>query len=402
MTGRKVVASNNAQIRALAQQIRALATNTQVQAWAQSIYDASPDIVVVPPTIPTAAILQLFEHDDYKGKIFSTNAPVQNLSWLGFNDTASSADVVGRWEVFADADFGGRRTVLEPGKYPSLRAVGINDSISSCRPVETSPTVSPSSPPSLKRYVCSFGGSPDPVCDYVNIRFLPCWGTTEIPQMIDQMVRTKALGVPEVVMNTDWLMWSHDGIPVTYLGSSVAIPRLVALCDAAKAAGVLNMIKFWIMPDEPARDAKISEQDFRRCALDMLAVSAMYQELVGVRLAVIYGDENDRRLAMDLMGLIGFDHYDMGARILDGVYSELEGKLSAGQSLMAVPGMYTLDHKPMEIEAFLAYMQAHPRVQMMMVFLYDIAQGGYGFNGTAGRVLAVSQAIKRMNSTEAP
>jgi uncharacterized protein YcfJ len=39
----------------------------------------------------------------------------------------------GRWEICADTNFAGPCTVLRPGQYPSLRAMGLNDRISSVR-----------------------------------------------------------------------------------------------------------------------------------------------------------------------------------------------------------------------------------------------------------------------------
>jgi uncharacterized protein YcfJ len=44
--------------------------------------------------------------------------------------------VVGqRWEACEDTRFQGRCTVLRPGQYPSLTAMGLNDRISSVRPI---------------------------------------------------------------------------------------------------------------------------------------------------------------------------------------------------------------------------------------------------------------------------
>jgi uncharacterized protein YcfJ len=54
----------------------------------------------------------------------------------GLNDRASSVVVVGqRWQACEGARFAGRCTVLRPGQYPSLAAMGLNDRISSVRPL---------------------------------------------------------------------------------------------------------------------------------------------------------------------------------------------------------------------------------------------------------------------------
>ena len=61
---------------------------------------------------------------------------VWNFERYGFNDRASSAVVNrGRWEVCENARFQGRCTVLRPGSYESLSGMGMNNRISSVRPV---------------------------------------------------------------------------------------------------------------------------------------------------------------------------------------------------------------------------------------------------------------------------
>lgn len=85
---------------------------------------------------PAAAQITFYEHDNFEGRSFVARRAVENLSEIGFNDLASSA-VVGpqRWEVCPDAGFRGNCTVLRPGSYPSLRALGLNDKVSSARTV---------------------------------------------------------------------------------------------------------------------------------------------------------------------------------------------------------------------------------------------------------------------------
>lgn len=84
----------------------------------------------------TAAQAQItfYESDDYRGRAFTTNQPVNNLGSYGFNDRASSVVVTsGRWEVCDNSNFGGECVVLRSGNYPSLRAMGLNDQVSSTR-----------------------------------------------------------------------------------------------------------------------------------------------------------------------------------------------------------------------------------------------------------------------------
>jgi uncharacterized protein YcfJ len=83
-----------------------------------------------------AAQVTLYEHDGFQGQSFTTSKQVGNLDRYGFNDRASSVVVQrDRWEVCEDARFSGRCIVLQPGRYPSLSAMGLNDRVSSVRMV---------------------------------------------------------------------------------------------------------------------------------------------------------------------------------------------------------------------------------------------------------------------------
>jgi hypothetical protein len=86
------------------------------------------------------AQIALFENDNYNGRTFRSSNSVSNLNDLGFNDRASSAIVRGgRWQICEDAYFAGRCETLGPGEYPSLRAMGLNDKVSSVRELGWTP-----------------------------------------------------------------------------------------------------------------------------------------------------------------------------------------------------------------------------------------------------------------------
>ena len=77
-----------------------------------------------------SAQVTFFENDGYGGRAFTTQAQVTDFSRLGFNDRASSVQVLGgRWEVCEDANFSGRCVVLRAGRYPSLTAMNLNDRV---------------------------------------------------------------------------------------------------------------------------------------------------------------------------------------------------------------------------------------------------------------------------------
>ncbi|MDO8248146.1 MAG: beta/gamma crystallin-related protein [Rhodoferax sp.] len=95
-------------------------------------------LAVAAVAIATHAVAQvtLYEHEGFQGRSFTTERQLGNLDRYGFNDRASSVEVLGdRWEVCEDVRFRGRCTVLRPGRYPSLGAMGLNDRVTSVRAV---------------------------------------------------------------------------------------------------------------------------------------------------------------------------------------------------------------------------------------------------------------------------
>jgi uncharacterized protein YcfJ len=82
------------------------------------------------------AQIVFYEHDDFNGRSFTAERQIGDFSRFGFNDRASSIVVLRqRWEVCTDARFGGECVVVRPGRYPSLSSLGLNDRVSSVRPV---------------------------------------------------------------------------------------------------------------------------------------------------------------------------------------------------------------------------------------------------------------------------
>src|SRR5450830_1822192 len=95
-------------------------------------------IVAATLTLSAQAMAQiiLYENNGWRGRTFSTAHEVGDLNRYGFNDKASSIIVEnGRWEICDNAGFGGKCMILQKGNYPSLSSMGMNDRISSLRPV---------------------------------------------------------------------------------------------------------------------------------------------------------------------------------------------------------------------------------------------------------------------------
>jgi len=83
------------------------------------------------------AQVTLFQDDGFQGRRFTANGPVENFANSGFNDEVSSIEVRGGpWQVCTDAYFRGQCVTLRPGNYPSIGSLGLNDKISSVRPLE--------------------------------------------------------------------------------------------------------------------------------------------------------------------------------------------------------------------------------------------------------------------------
>ncbi|MEO5700801.1 MAG: beta/gamma crystallin-related protein [Casimicrobiaceae bacterium] len=82
------------------------------------------------------AQIVLYDDDNFRGRSFAVDQPVDDFFNVGYNDRASSATVRGgTWQICSDANFRGRCVNLTPGDYPSLAAVGLNDRVSSVRAV---------------------------------------------------------------------------------------------------------------------------------------------------------------------------------------------------------------------------------------------------------------------------
>ncbi len=84
-----------------------------------------------------SAQVTFYENEGFRGRVFNTAKSVNNFQRIGFNDRASSVVVdQGNWEVCEDAGFHGHCVVLRQGSYDSLRGLGLDDRISSVRPVD--------------------------------------------------------------------------------------------------------------------------------------------------------------------------------------------------------------------------------------------------------------------------
>jgi uncharacterized protein YcfJ len=107
-----------------------------------------------------AARITFYEGANFSGRAFTTAESVWNFSG-SFNDRASSVLIEqGHWEVCEHARFEGRCVVLRPGRYPSLRQVGMDNTISSARMVPAGTEPSAARPPGHGGVPPGHGGMP--------------------------------------------------------------------------------------------------------------------------------------------------------------------------------------------------------------------------------------------------
>jgi uncharacterized protein YcfJ len=84
----------------------------------------------------TMAQVTFYQNENYQGGTFTTDKSVENFRRFGFNDKAASVVVAGQtWEVCDNVRFSGRCTVLRPGQYPSLAAMGLSGRVTSVRDI---------------------------------------------------------------------------------------------------------------------------------------------------------------------------------------------------------------------------------------------------------------------------
>ncbi|MCB1278904.1 beta/gamma crystallin-related protein [Prosthecobacter sp.] len=88
------------------------------------------------PAGATDPAIKVYEHANLGGwQLAFIGEQVNNIG-SDANDKISSVQVLsGKWELFADAEFKGTKLTLGKGTVPDLAPLGLNDKVSSLRPV---------------------------------------------------------------------------------------------------------------------------------------------------------------------------------------------------------------------------------------------------------------------------
>lgn len=85
-------------------------------------------------TAAGAADLTLYSDGDFQGRPLNVVIDLKQLGSLNFNDRASSVVIEkGAWVLCSGEDFSGDCVTLEPGRYGSLKDLGLDDAITSVR-----------------------------------------------------------------------------------------------------------------------------------------------------------------------------------------------------------------------------------------------------------------------------
>jgi uncharacterized protein YcfJ len=91
-----------------------------------------------------SAEITFYQREGFAGRSFTSYETIVNLDRYGLNDRASSVVVQGqRYEVCEHERFAGRCVILRPGSYASLSAMGLNNQVSSVRPIPWNVRVEP-------------------------------------------------------------------------------------------------------------------------------------------------------------------------------------------------------------------------------------------------------------------
>jgi hypothetical protein len=85
-------------------------------------------------SVSGAADLTLYSDDEFQGRPLNVVIDLRQLGSMNFSDRASSVVIEkGAWVLCTEEDFSGKCVTLEPGRYGSLKELGLDDSITSVR-----------------------------------------------------------------------------------------------------------------------------------------------------------------------------------------------------------------------------------------------------------------------------
>lgn len=221
----------------------------------------------------------------------------------------------------------------------------------------------------LYGYYTSYADQPTETKGHVNLFWAGFWQGEETA--ISDM---QLMAMPTVIDLDGYLFQTTPNVSVSL--SPTAEANVRGLFDRLRAANVLRFVRVLYPRDEP------NLPDWRNCmaylpqAVSLIRrVAASYQELVGVKVGVIYYDDGVYP-SPELFDILGVDNYQAKSSILapGGAYARLKARLSQSQQTWVVPGgSYGQDPTP-----FLNYAQDNPEVFAVVPFLWADLNGETG------------------------
>lgn len=231
------------------------------------------------------------------------------------------------------------------------------------------------------------------VATHVNSVMELGWGDWSSPKgrqniadcMVKRFIEAKALGIKVAIASVDFILWDNSTAPdFRYRGDDVVMPELRSFFRQLEANGVLDMVKrgFCYIMDEPALYG-ITGEEMRQAIGAVQKVAFEFKSLGYCKTYVIY--HYGGYPGIELVDMVGHDHYDIGAGILSSYEFELFRAMlrplgSANpQWVSVVPGgAFGQDPVP-----FFGKLQQDPQVKVVNAFIFfdGWADGRLGIHG---------------------
>lgn len=230
-----------------------------------------------------SAQVTFHENENFKGRSFTTQQRVGNLERSGFNDRASSVVVTTqRWEACEDVRMNGRCVVLRPGQYPSLTAMGLNDRVSSVRPLPASERVAEADYAPLPVVAADYRRRRNERlydAEVTSVRAVAgtpaqrCWMEREqVAQQPQPQQQQAALSIPGAAIGA-----VIGGILGHQVGDGSG-QKIATVGGAVGGAALGSQYGRWTQPAQQAQAAPLT-QDVRRCDTNAAQATPAYYDV---------------------------------------------------------------------------------------------------------------------------
>lgn len=230
-----------------------------------------------------SAQVTFHENENFKGRSFTTQQRVGNLERSGFNDRASSVVVTTqRWEACEDVRMSGKCVVLRPGQYPSLTAMGLNDRVSSVRPLPANERVAEADYAPLPIVATDYRRRRDERlydAEVTSVRAVAgtpaqrCWmERQQVAQQPQPQQQQAALSIPGAAIGA-----VIGGILGHQVGDGSG-QKIATVGGAVGGAAIGSQYGRWTQPAQQAQAAPLT-QDVRRCDTNAVQATPAYWDV---------------------------------------------------------------------------------------------------------------------------